>query len=112
MDQFALEPRRYLFQLEVQRTRSDDGDFVLRRSNAAVFPAIESNRDLGITDADRLRSPNRAVQIAASATALQFVLFVKRRTAGALRRIYDVQSGIFVGRDNAFVIDPGESTCP
>lgn len=61
MDQFALEPGRNGFQFKIQGTRSDNGDFVMRGGDRAVFPAIESNRDLGVAGADRLWDPNQAV---------------------------------------------------
>lgn len=59
---------------------------MFRRNDAAVFPAVESNRDLGIAGADRRCDPNRAVQVAASATMFQFVMLFKRRIARMFRR--------------------------
>ncbi len=40
------------------------------RRDGAVLPVIESNSDLGVAGACRLRNPNRAVQIDPSATPL------------------------------------------
>jgi hypothetical protein len=70
VDELALEARGDGFELEVGGTRSDNGNFMLRRSDLTVFPTVERNRDASDADANRARDPNRAVQVAASAALL------------------------------------------
>jgi len=81
----------------------DDRELKFRRRNVCLFPRLERYNRLGRTDANRLRDPNRAVQIDASTTLLQFIETFQRRRARFGRRISDFDVRMDVFRDRAVI---------
>ena len=69
MHQLPFQPRRHRLQLNSD-FGGDDTDFVRRGGDVPFFPGIKGYGDLRLADAGRLRGPNRAVQVAASAAFL------------------------------------------
>src|SRR5579883_2173154 len=81
----------------------------MRRSDAAVLPVIESDRDFGVAGTHGLRDPNRAVQVDPSASLLQLIMLAERSLARMLGRIDDIQSRKYILRDDVLIDRPGKA---